>query len=149
VNCPCNDWLDVAGVSASVVAALGVLGGAFVYWRDWLARRSQQARLISAWIESIDDSEDRQAVIANRSEFPIFDVRVETLLIEAEPLAMEVLPPGKHHAIPVVEEAVSARHRLYGVDLLLQFTDAAGNRWERRRDSLSRLGSARRLSRRN
>lgn len=155
------DWADVIG-GFSTLAALVAAGTAAIYARGVYKieasrdRRQEErdiqerATMVSAWILAEPDPDykpfslaemgDSAPVIAtlkiaNLSDQPVYNVIVHAMRIEADPIALGVLPPRttdeQRVATDMIEEG-----EVYSAELAVAFTDTAGVRWTRTRDRL-------------
>lgn len=129
--------LNEIGANADAVAAIAssltLGGGLVVFGRNWWESRRGQASHVSAWFEAaapVGDELGAVLHIRNRSDQPIYDVRVWGLRIVAESKHLGVLQPSDHHQEPCVGAFIEAFDET-SVNLVLYFVDARGRKWIR------------------
>lgn len=130
-----SEWSSVGTLAA-------VAFGAYVYWEGKREAKREQAALISAWFQiklvGIERRIPRVAVyISNRSEQPVYNVVVWSLVVAAEGLNLPVLPPATTHDEETAE-SMMADGGEYTARLILIFTDARGRKWQRVNGKLTR-----------
>jgi hypothetical protein len=138
INLP--DWDLSEWSSSSTLAALAF--GLYVYWQGQREARRGQASLISAWFQiklvGVEGRIPRVAVyVSNRSEQPVYNVTVWSLMVAAEGLNLPVLPPATTHDEETAE-SMMAEGGEYTARLILVFSDARGRRWQRVNGKLTR-----------
>jgi hypothetical protein len=120
--------------------------------RDAEEQRQRQAAMVTAWIARSDAADTWEARIRNASDLPIFDVRAFFHKIHRiDPVPgggnwvpvgqvatppdeiICVLPPHTDRVVPIPQDARRVLGQLNDRTYVasIEFTDAAGNHWER------------------
>ena len=137
------DWIAAIGTTGALLVAVTLL------WREQRDHDVAQARLVSAWVNEVDDSRPEPlsgVVVQNKSDEPVYDVIIFLFDSVAhaevgepgqEIFHVEVLPPGTRH-----RATDSVHARMGHIPLLtLTFTDSSNRRWTRKGGSLQRAAS--------
>lgn len=127
---------------SSVGTLAALLFGLYVYAHDRRERHSEQASMISAWLQfrmyGVEGRIPRVTLfISNRSEQPVYDVTVWSLKVAADGKHLPVLPPATPHDEETARSMMPDGQE-YSARLILVFTDARGRKWHRANGKLTR-----------
>jgi hypothetical protein len=134
------DWIGAIGTVGTLAAGVIILRDQITLLRAEAAQiRQAQAQSISAWTARADPSRDALVlVLRNGSAQPVYNLMVFALDASERTVllrAMSPVPPGHHETLPITR----ALHASASGDLLeLEFDDAQGRTWVRRRDGTLR-----------